>query len=252
MEVFEAKKLWREIAKYTTPTDFSFELEIHHKLLNIFHIGDFYYYIFNCSTAKMELVSDSVRKVLGYYTGDFTVENIMAVMHPEDLPYFLTFERKVTEFFTALPAEKVMKYKVSYDFRLKRANGHYVRLLHQVAPIQTDQNGAVLRVLAVHTDITKMKKENGSTLSFIGLDGEPSYYDVEIGRVVQENKGALLTRREKEILKHLLDGKTSKQIADLLFITKLTVDRHRKNMLKKTNSSSTSQLMIKSIQESWC
>ena len=45
-----------------------------------------------------------------------------------------------------------------------------------------------------------------------------------------------LSEREKEILLLVIDGKTSKEIANLLFITKATVDFHRKNILSKTGS----------------
>jgi DNA-binding NarL/FixJ family response regulator len=50
-----------------------------------------------------------------------------------------------------------------------------------------------------------------------------------------------ISKQEKEIIKLIIDGKTSKEIADLLFISKTTVDTHRKNINRKleiTNSSS--------------
>lgn len=42
-----------------------------------------------------------------------------------------------------------------------------------------------------------------------------------------------LTRREKEILKLIVDGNTSTQIADRLYISPRTVDTHRANMMQK-------------------
>lgn len=45
----------------------------------------------------------------------------------------------------------------------------------------------------------------------------------------------VLSTREKEILRLIGEGKTSQEIADLLFIGKSTVDTHRKNILKKMN-----------------
>lgn len=50
-----------------------------------------------------------------------------------------------------------------------------------------------------------------------------------------------LSNQEKEIIKLIVLGKTSKEIADILFISKMTVDTHRRNINKKldiTNSSS--------------
>lgn len=54
-----------------------------------------------------------------------------------------------------------------------------------------------------------------------------------------------LTGREIEIVKLLIKGHTSNQIADLLFISCNTVNTHRRRILSKTNSSSTSNLLAK-------
>jgi DNA-binding NarL/FixJ family response regulator len=42
-----------------------------------------------------------------------------------------------------------------------------------------------------------------------------------------------LTKREKEILKMIASGKTSNEIAELLFISPLTVETHRRNLMQK-------------------
>ncbi len=46
-----------------------------------------------------------------------------------------------------------------------------------------------------------------------------------------------LTERELEVLKLLVEEFTSKQIAERLFISERTVESHRKNLLRKTNSA---------------
>jgi two-component system response regulator LytT len=53
-----------------------------------------------------------------------------------------------------------------------------------------------------------------------------------------------LCEREREILKYVIKGYTSKQIAELLFISKATVDTHRKNILVKTGTPKLSDLII--------
>lgn len=45
----------------------------------------------------------------------------------------------------------------------------------------------------------------------------------------------ILSKREKEILQLIGEGKTSQEIADTLYIGKTTVDTHRKNIIKKIN-----------------
>lgn len=51
-----------------------------------------------------------------------------------------------------------------------------------------------------------------------------------------------LTPREKEIIKLILQGHSSKQIADILFISPHTVSTHRKNIKQKLNIKSYNQL----------
>lgn len=49
----------------------------------------------------------------------------------------------------------------------------------------------------------------------------------------QKGKPDPLTKREKEVAKLLAEGKSSKEIADLLYISIYTVRRHRDNIMKK-------------------
>mgnify|MGYP002282439672 CR=1 FL=1 len=42
-----------------------------------------------------------------------------------------------------------------------------------------------------------------------------------------------LSQREKEILQLIAEGKSSKEIADILFVSSKTVDSHRKNIMDK-------------------
>lgn len=53
----------------------------------------------------------------------------------------------------------------------------------------------------------------------------------------------LLSSREAEILRMIGQGKTSQEIADILFIGKSTVDTHRKNILRKMNAQGKTDLL---------
>ncbi|MGI5913404.1 MAG: response regulator [Bacteroidales bacterium] len=64
----------------------------------------------------------------------------------------------------------------------------------------------------------------------------------------QEVKAANLSKREKEILEKICEGLSNQEIADALFISKRTVDKHRANLLSKTNSKNTASLILYSIK----
>jgi len=63
-----------------------------------------------------------------------------------------------------------------------------------------------------------------------------------------ESKMANLSKREKEILHKICEGLSNQEIADALFISKRTVDKHRANLLGKTNSRNTASLILFAIR----
>jgi len=60
-----------------------------------------------------------------------------------------------------------------------------------------------------------------------------------------------LSDREMEILQLICDGLSNQDIAQKLFISKRTVDKHRSNILSKTNSHNTAQLVMTAIRMGW-
>jgi DNA-binding CsgD family transcriptional regulator len=71
------------------------------------------------------------------------------------------------------------------------------------------------------------------------------YFTAKATRILEENnfikkhhqEFATLTKREKEILALLATGKSASEIADLLHISEATAETHRKNIKRKTGSS---------------
>lgn len=63
-----------------------------------------------------------------------------------------------------------------------------------------------------------------------------------------ETRMANLSRREKEILLKICEGLSNQEIADALFISKRTVDKHRANLLSKTSSKNTASLILYAIK----
>ncbi|MGF1635608.1 MAG: response regulator [Cyclobacteriaceae bacterium] len=53
-----------------------------------------------------------------------------------------------------------------------------------------------------------------------------------------------LTRREEEVLELICKGFTNKEIADQLFISQKTVEGHKSNLLEKTNTKNSINLML--------
>lgn len=66
-----------------------------------------------------------------------------------------------------------------------------------------------------------------------------------------EMEKELLTDREKEIVRLLANGLSTKEIAEKLSISFNTVETHRRNMLKKHNCKNTTELVYFAAKNNW-
>jgi DNA-binding NarL/FixJ family response regulator len=67
----------------------------------------------------------------------------------------------------------------------------------------------------------------------------------------KNNNTSILTRREIEVLKYISDGYTNPEIAEKLFISPLTVDSHRKNLILKLDAKNTASLIKLAFQNGY-
>jgi two-component system, NarL family, response regulator NreC len=80
------------------------------------------------------------------------------------------------------------------------------------------------------------------------------YFNEEISQLMIGNMAMegephkKLSSRETEVLKLVSEGKTTKEIADQLFVSTRTVETHRVNMMKKLKVQNTAELIKKAAQ----
>jgi len=60
-----------------------------------------------------------------------------------------------------------------------------------------------------------------------------------------------LTEREMEVLYQICQGRSNPEIAEVLSISKRTVDKHRENLLLKTHSKNTANLVVFAIKQGY-
>ncbi len=64
----------------------------------------------------------------------------------------------------------------------------------------------------------------------------------------QKEAGRLLTKREKEILQLIIDNHTSAEIAEILHLSRRTVEHHRESIFSKLDVKKTSALVKKALE----
>ena len=244
----EAEKVWKEIMRNPADAKSETTIPFQKKLLDLFHVGEYYYYFFDFQTLQFRYLSPDAERILGFPADSIDAQFLMSLIHPDDQSAFLNNETAAVAFLKGLPNNKLSKYKVSYDYRIRKSDGQYIRVLQQAVALQYDDENNLLLTLGVHTDISHLKTSTESVLSFLGLEGEPSYTNVD-ARKIYKPTSELFTKREKEIVGYLLQGEQSATIANKLSLSKYTIDTHRKNILFKTKTKNTVELAIKVINE---
>lgn len=88
-----------------------------------------------------------------------------------------------------------------------------------------------------------------------------SFFSPKVSKILQEDymrrledRGAddtyeLLTTREREVLQLVAEGKTNKEIANLLNLSLHTVDSHRMHVLQKLGMHSTPELILYAVRK---
>lgn len=69
--------------------------------------------------------------------------------------------------------------------------------------------------------------------------------------ILHEFRKPILTPREREILHLIAAGKSSKEIAEIFFISVHTVERHRANIMEKLHLKNTADLVKYAIQKGY-
>lgn len=248
-EVWDAQKNFIS-AKSNPLKDVNFDEYVR----SFFCPADFYYYVVDFPNRRMDLVSPHVRALFGMEPADYSLETMLGNVHPEDIGFMVKSEQRVADFIlNRITPDQIVKYKMCYCFRLKTVNG-YRLFLHQALALSTNENGELDKVLGIHSDVSHLCKDNNYRISFVGLKGEPSFFELDVySDNMFETPSSLnpFTKRELEILRLLAQGYTSKEISCQLFISEETVKTHRKNILRKTEVEKITELVSLCIKKGY-
>ncbi len=136
-------------------------------------------------------------------------------------------------------------------FNAELIKGDVRTLVRKISLVKSDEQGIPEYVLVTFLDVTNTSKSSQvkSDLRYEKLPKDQqvkvNQFEKDVESILKEK--VLLTKREKEILKVISQGKTSEEIAKALNISKATVDTHRQNMLRKYDVSNVLELLQKCV-----
>ncbi len=194
-------------------------------------------WVLHVGTGKYDHVGSILPRLLGYAPDAFTTggsEFTRRLLHPADADALEELKDRTAEFLREVPPPQRVGYQYNYDYRLRKSDGTYLRLLEQSTVLQTNSRGEITHLAGTCTDITHWKRDEVLTATVVSPDGDTCLVCTAADREL--SKCLVLSRREKEILALVAAGYTSQQIADKLFISLHTVNTHRRNLVRKTNT----------------
>lgn len=254
MEIKTIQSVWAEhsdhLAKESTGLDIA---SVNQRMAALVCPGPFYHYIIDFQQIRFDSISDSYAEIIGGDGEIPSVDTFIQKIHPDEVAHFSRCEQVAGKFlFEFLEPEKILDYKVSYCFRLKVADGTYRMFLHQAMGLTLDDNLGLGKVLGVHTDISSITQVNNHQISFFHLGDGPSYTNIPVNADPDfsfgENTSGPVSSREIQVLRLISEGSIARDIGDTLNISEATVRKHRENLLRKTNSNNTAQLVAHAIR----
>lgn len=221
--------------------------------------------ITSCGTnTGTAFLSHNFTRVFGYPRKLFIEGNLQFLikhLHPDDLPAFAHFAETST--LNATPWKESKENAVhEHCSRFKKGNGKWMWIKQKVVVLSVTPDRHIETVLLLFDDCTTAKQEElNHHISLVEKSRKNSKLLDLLAPIIsaQTKKEKLidafeghdsLTQREKEIMQLVSQGSSSKEIAAKLYISKHTVESHRKHILRKLKVKNAPQMVNRSVMAS--
>lgn len=201
--------------------------------------------IFNKKNLNIIYISDNIEALSGYSSKDFYVGQMrfalekVTLEHVNSIHNWLDWSIGVQSKLGDSPNTK----QTVCGIKIKHKNGRIMSLMFRYSALEITENSTA-NVAAVSIDDVshliksdfywgRLEQEKGETINihhFSSMDKK-------------DNPNDIITDREKAVLHLLAEGKESKEIGEMLYISHHTVDNHRRSMIAKIGVKDTTGLI---------
>lgn len=213
-------------------------------------IGPYYWVISDAQKAQNVAFSKNIDQLISISMADdevISLEELASTIHPDDWNIYPTLAKKALEHVLAYNDFQCERFKSSMYIRQKSPQGIYHWMMVQYLDFQLNEEGSLVFVLCVVTDVSHIKSEGEATLTVYDRESNEThnYYvksdEAEVKKSTVNTRA--FTRQELKILRLIAKGMSSKEIAAEMFLSVRTIDNHRQNMLQKTSARSAAELV---------
>jgi DNA-binding CsgD family transcriptional regulator len=167
------------------------------------------------------------------------------MIHPEDRFYVLSSMQMAMEVFMAMPKEKQKSIGLNIYGRMLNAKNLFVWKLIQFPGLYFNEENRIESVLLMITDISHLGMVPSTMMTVIDNSNQQCQFfsiSPESKKLI-ETQFPTISKREKQVIRLMANGLTSKEIAENLNLAFYTIENHKRNLRAKTNTKSAAELI---------
>tara|TARA_R110001606_G_scaffold367633_1_gene523183 strand:+ start:317 stop:1057 length:741 start_codon:yes stop_codon:yes gene_type:complete len=180
----------------------------------------------------------NLESLTGYTLTEFNAEDLVAYTHPDDRDIVKNITKGVVEHVAKIPTSNEEAH-LFLSFRFLKKDGNYCKILRQSSAFERDVKGRMVSNFSLLTDISFLETSDRVEWNFQANELDLKAFKKVIYKLYKD----FFTKREKEVIMLMNKEWTSEQIANKLYLSKHTVQTHRKNILRKAKSHSINDVL---------
>lgn len=211
------------------------------------------YYVADLQKLKLVEVGGHVQHLVGVDPKKIKGRNFAVALKffsiPE-IPHIMRAMLKYHQYVYDKPIHERLLVKNYMIIKVKKKGTGYFTGLIQSVPLALDSQGHISHMYTSITDISNFQVDQNVIKGDIIDESNPE--EIKVVNVINKNFSSFeLSKAELRVLKLMSEGKSTKEISDILSLSEHTVNNHRKNMMHKTNVKNTAELIYKTISQSF-
>lgn len=204
--------------------------------------------IFNHKTQTTEYSTDNTMDLFGLSKEVFLKKGTAALiesMNDEQSKKLTKCVGKLKDFIYDMKGEEIIEnINISYcGITYNHPQKGITKLLCQQVIFESDEMQMPVRELSIIRDISHLIKKDACWFKADISTAQKTHHLTHKGDETEFVKNNILSEREKEILRLIAQGKEAEYIAKELFLSKVTINNHRQNMLNKLGAKDSTALV---------
>ena len=218
---------------------FPFLSQIENNDVVIFHL--------NLYGGSLNYVSENVESVLGANRAELMKDGITQLLK-QLIPQHISYSSNVTEMFREVfnswSSSELLNLRLTVvGLHMIHPEKGEITIINNGIPIEWDKNHLATKNINLMQDISHLSKNKDYWIRIWSTvnSGKVNFFHSNFENNIKKD---ILSTREKEILELIIAGKNTGDIAKKLYLSDITINNHRQNILDKFGVKNTTALTI--------